>query len=1398
MKGAIQQPRKPVLRANEALGRLLASAAATALLLMLATVTQAQNSQFLFDDTGNLIVQTADSTAVPQILTQPRQQVVQPGQLAAFSVVLADTSGVTYQWYFDGTTLIPGATNDTLLVTNVSSFNQGVYDVVLVNGSGTVTSALAALLIDSRGCGMPDSWQMTYFGNLNQNATGDFDGDGVSNLQEFLDGTNPTNAASALYRITLFNDGGAVVAVPDQPTYTNGQSVTLTATGSGANPFHAWTGDVVTRSNSITLTMTNNMSLFAHFTPVPFQWTNSAGGDWNVASNWTPNLVPGSNDTVVILILATVSLNSDADVADFTLGLGTTGPELTGTGTLVVHGDCTWPAGTMSGAGSTVIAPGGTLEIASGNLVNLVNRTLENHGTVSLTGVGGIVMDGAVITNDVGAMFVVSNGSSLPYAGGSPRFDNAGTFQTQAGSGTTTFGQQFAFNNYGTVNIESGSLSLAGGGAQTGTMTVPEGTAIIFAGGTFTSSGNSSITGAGMLMVSGGTATLAGTVNLSGSNVFTGGSVDFTGDYVCTNNAMIISGSGVANFDGTGPVSPSFLNLSSYFVGGSSLGGSDTVTVGSVMNWTGGVMLGSGRTVILPGATLNLGGTIYLTGRTLDNGGTALASGPTFFLTAAVMTNETGALFQILSPATFNGDYTLPRFDNAGTFQTLASGGTTAFDQVAFNNYGTANIQGGSLSLAGGGVLDGTVTVPAGTAIYFAGGTFASSGNSSMTGAGMLVVNGGTATLTGTVNVSGNNVFTGGSVDFTGNYVCTNNTMIISESGVANFDGTGVVAPSFLNLSSYYLGGTSLGGSENVTVGSVMNWTGGAMLGSGRTVIAPGATLNLAGTLYLTSRTLDNGGTALASGATLNMAAAVITNETGALFQIQSPATFNGDYTLPRFDNAGTFLTPASGGTTSFNQVGFNNYGAVNIQPGILLLRGGYVSSSNAVLNCALAGTVPGASYGQLQLSGAVTLNGTLGVNLTNHYIPTTNASFTVLTASALDGAFANFIYPSNGLSMILSNATTSEIVRVTGVTLQQTNLFSPLPGIISWWRAENNALDSAGTNNGTLTNGATYAPGEVGQSFLLDGIDDYVLIPDSPSLHPASATLEAWVLFNATNGFRLIMGKPVGSGEFDSFALWLSDGILNGVICDTVGGGPAISYSLQPVIGTWYHLAYSYDGATKQQILYANGVAVATGTGYQAIGYDTHPMSIGSDNDNGVEDGFFAGQIDEASIYNRALGADEIASIYNVGSAGLLPFSTYQRWKLVYLGDANAPDLGDPDGDGYPTLLEYGLAMNPAVADPPGLPLMDLYDYGQAGKRLRAVVNRDPTHNDVTIEVQGSGSLSGGWQILAASTNGLPYQGIGYVGGDGPGSDIKTVEIRDSLSITNALQRFLRVKVSH
>jgi hypothetical protein len=50
---------------------------------------------------------------------------------------------------------------------------------------------------DSDADGLPDSWEILYFGNISQNASGDPDGDGVTNLVEYLQGRNPTKGALA-------------------------------------------------------------------------------------------------------------------------------------------------------------------------------------------------------------------------------------------------------------------------------------------------------------------------------------------------------------------------------------------------------------------------------------------------------------------------------------------------------------------------------------------------------------------------------------------------------------------------------------------------------------------------------------------------------------------------------------------------------------------------------------------------------------------------------------------------------------------------------------------------------------------------------------------------------------------------------------------------------------------------------------------------------------------------------------------------------------------------------------------------------------------------------------------------------------------------------------------------
>jgi hypothetical protein len=49
---------------------------------------------------------------------------------------------------------------------------------------------------DNDGDRMPDSWESTFFGNIFSAPQADYDGDGISNLQEYLNDTDPTDRAN--------------------------------------------------------------------------------------------------------------------------------------------------------------------------------------------------------------------------------------------------------------------------------------------------------------------------------------------------------------------------------------------------------------------------------------------------------------------------------------------------------------------------------------------------------------------------------------------------------------------------------------------------------------------------------------------------------------------------------------------------------------------------------------------------------------------------------------------------------------------------------------------------------------------------------------------------------------------------------------------------------------------------------------------------------------------------------------------------------------------------------------------------------------------------------------------------------------------------------------------------
>ncbi len=238
-----------------------------------------------------------------------------------------------------------------------------------------------------------------------------------------------------------------------------------------------------------------------------------------------------------------------------------------------------------------------------------------------------------------------------------------------------------------------------------------------------------------------------------------------------------------------------------------------------------------------------------------------------------------------------------------------------------------------------------------------------------------------------------------------------------------------------------------------------------------------------------------------------------------------------------------------------------------------------------------------------------------------------------------------------------------------------------PPTGIVAWWRAEGNAMDSAGTNHGTLVNGATFAGGCVGQTFILDGMDDYVSVPDSPSLRPVNVTLEGWFNFSPpVSGTQVLISKTVGTGDSDSYVMWWANDSLTATIGDSVDTLPHLEYVWTPVAGHWYHLAFTFDEPTDTARLYIDGVLVASGTTARLMDYDGHPVIIGAEIENESLAFFFNGRIDEVRIYDRALNVSEIQANYEC--AGMCLDTDGDGVSDSFDNCPNTPNPGQEDAD--------------------------------------------------------------------------------------------------------------------
>ena len=200
---------------------------------------------------------------------------------------------------------------------------------------------------------------------------------------------------------------------------------------------------------------------------------------------------------------------------------------------------------------------------------------------------------------------------------------------------------------------------------------------------------------------------------------------------------------------------------------------------------------------------------------------------------------------------------------------------------------------------------------------------------------------------------------------------------------------------------------------------------------------------------------------------------------------------------------------------------------------------------------------------------------------------------------------------------------------------------------LIAWWKLDEtsvsaNISDSSqnsfeGSHQGTMTTGDV-----VSSPFLnaldFDGVNDFIHIDEnSTTLHLTKGTLSAWIkTSDAGSNYRGILVKGSAYGMF------LNNNELGLFDWDTTtwrGSG------INPNDGEWHLITVSINaGVASGSSFYLDGQFISSTT--MDILNQTTEVQIGCN--SSITNQCFAGQIDDARIYDRILTPSEIMALYH------------------------------------------------------------------------------------------------------------------------------------------------------
>jgi hypothetical protein len=256
------------------------------------------------------------------------------------------------------------------------------------------------------------------------------------------------------------------------------------------------------------------------------------------------------------------------------------------------------------------------------------------------------------------------------------------------------------------------------------------------------------------------------------------------------------------------------------------------------------------------------------------------------------------------------------------------------------------------------------------------------------------------------------------------------------------------------------------------------------------------------------------------------------------------------------------------------------------------------------------------------------------GVELTGE----TNATITITDANATlhDGNYS--VVVSNDFGSVESEKVE---VKISDALLN---------GLVGWWKFDEGsgtvAYDSSGNgNDGNLTNGPTWTDGQIGGALSFDGVDDYVTMGDRTGEARFHNSVSYWFrAYQFNNAEMISKSSPAQGLEI----LFYNGGLKFFLMTGDVSENKVISFSTGNLnLNQWYHVtAVQFGQGGLPMHFYINGELVGSDVTPETIS-DADKLYVGRWNADGR---LYNGLIDDVRIYDRALSAEEVQALYNLG----------------------------------------------------------------------------------------------------------------------------------------------------